>query len=136
VNTIRSFLKNNRGQGMVEFALLLPILITLCFGMIEFGRVINEMLVVSAAAREGARYAAVNRTQSDSVIVTQVKKHTTAIDQGSVTVAITWSDPTDKSPGSDVTVTVSNPVAILTPAISKLGPNTFTVKGSVLMRVE
>ncbi|WP_077489855.1 TadE family protein [Sinomonas mesophila] len=39
----------------VEFALVLPMLPTLVFGIIEFGRLYNAQIVFSNAAREGAR---------------------------------------------------------------------------------
>jgi hypothetical protein len=45
------------GQGMLEFALVLPILLLLVFGLIEFARAFQAWLVVSNAARFGVRYA-------------------------------------------------------------------------------
>jgi Flp pilus assembly protein TadG len=42
----------------VEFALLLPLLVLLVFGIIDLGRVLNAQITVSQAAREGARLAA------------------------------------------------------------------------------
>jgi Flp pilus assembly protein TadG len=45
-----------KAQGMVEFALILPLLIALLFGVIEFGRMIFVYSVVYTASREGARY--------------------------------------------------------------------------------
>jgi hypothetical protein len=45
------------GQGMLEFALVLPVLLLLIFGIIEFARVFQAWLVVSNAARFGVRYA-------------------------------------------------------------------------------
>lgn len=44
-----------RGAAAVEFALVLPILIFLVFGIIEFGFVFNRWLSVTHAAREGVR---------------------------------------------------------------------------------
>jgi Flp pilus assembly protein TadG len=48
-----------RGQALAEFALILPILMLLVAGMIEFGRAWNIKQVVTDAAREGARYSVV-----------------------------------------------------------------------------
>jgi Flp pilus assembly protein TadG len=48
-----------RGQGIVEFALLLPVFMTMLFGLIDGGRLVYENSVVSQAAREAARRAAV-----------------------------------------------------------------------------
>lgn len=48
-----------RGQGLVEFALVLPIFLAMLFGLIDGGRYVYLNSVVSQAAREGARLAAV-----------------------------------------------------------------------------
>ena len=50
-----SRLRNNHGVALVEFALVLPILLVLLFGIIEFGLILYFQGVVSAASREGAR---------------------------------------------------------------------------------
>ena len=46
-----------QGQAMTELALILPLLVVLVFGVIEFATAINETMVLTAAAREGARVA-------------------------------------------------------------------------------
>ena len=48
--------KKNIGQGLVEFALTLPILLLLLFGVIEFGRMIFIFSSVTAAVREAVRF--------------------------------------------------------------------------------
>jgi Flp pilus assembly protein TadG len=48
-----------RGQTLVEFALVLPVLIAIVFGLLDVGRYVYMSSVVSQAAREGARLAAV-----------------------------------------------------------------------------
>lgn len=48
-----------RGQGLVEFALVLPIFLAMLFGLIDGGRYVYLNSVVSQAAREGARLATV-----------------------------------------------------------------------------
>jgi Flp pilus assembly protein TadG len=49
-----------RGAAAVEFALIAPLLFMLLFGIFEFGLVWSQKNVYVGAAREGARYAAVN----------------------------------------------------------------------------
>lgn len=44
------------GQGIVEFAVILPILLTLITGVIEVSRLAATYAAVSSASREGARY--------------------------------------------------------------------------------
>src|SRR5574341_600783 len=45
------------GQGLVEFALILPVLLFIFFGIIEFARLLQAWLAVEEAARLGVRYA-------------------------------------------------------------------------------
>lgn len=46
-----------RGATVVEFAVIMPLLLLLIFGIVEFARVITEFTTIRTAAREGARYA-------------------------------------------------------------------------------
>jgi len=52
-------LSGERGASAVEFAIILPILIMLIFGIIQFGIAYNKYIAVTHAVREGARLAAV-----------------------------------------------------------------------------
>jgi Flp pilus assembly protein TadG len=56
----RQLARQERGAAAVEFALIAPLLFMLIFGIFEFGRVWSQKNVYIGAAREGARYAAVN----------------------------------------------------------------------------
>lgn len=47
-----------RGQGVVEFALVIPIFLLVVFGLLDAGRAVHTNSVLSQAAREGARLAA------------------------------------------------------------------------------
>ena len=49
----------HRGQGLVEFALVIPLFLLLIFGLIDVGRLVYMDSVLSQAAREGARTASV-----------------------------------------------------------------------------
>jgi Flp pilus assembly protein TadG len=50
---------NERGQTMVEFTAVLPILAVLLFAIVEFGLTFKNYLTLADATREGARVAAV-----------------------------------------------------------------------------
>ncbi|MEJ2447082.1 MAG: Calx-beta domain-containing protein [Anaerolineales bacterium] len=54
----RSSTHSYRGQGMLEFALVLPLLLVLLVGIFEFGRIMFTYSVAIAASREAARYGA------------------------------------------------------------------------------
>ena len=54
-------LKNQKGAAAVEFAIVLPLLVSLVFGIIDFGLLLNNKQVITNASREGARTGIVNR---------------------------------------------------------------------------
>lgn len=60
---LRRFRQTESGQALVEFTMILPVFLMLLFGLVDFGRGFYTWLLVTNAAREGARVAAV---QSDS----------------------------------------------------------------------
>src|SRR5512140_3187751 len=49
--------RSRRGQTLVEFALTLPVLLLLLFGIIEFGRIFQAWVTLQNAARTAVRYA-------------------------------------------------------------------------------
>ena len=53
------FFKDQQGTAAVELALVLPLLLLIVFGIIEFGILLYDQAIVVAAAREGARWGAV-----------------------------------------------------------------------------
>src|SRR4051794_30159907 len=83
------------GQAMVEFAIVLPILVVLVFGIIEFGITLNHYLTLTDAVRAGARQASVSRPLSDPAGAAEARVRSTA--SGSLNDAYT--------PTLEVTVT-------------------------------
>jgi TadE-like protein len=59
--------RRTRGQSLTEFALILPLLILLLMGILDFGRAIFAFNTLSNAAREGARVAIVDQTVTSGV---------------------------------------------------------------------
>lgn len=51
-----SLTHSRRGQDLVEFALVVPVLFLFVFGILDLGRVFHVLIAISNAAREGARY--------------------------------------------------------------------------------
>ena len=51
--------KSEKGQSLVEFALVLPVLMMILLGIIEFGWLFNAQITLTSAAREGARVYAI-----------------------------------------------------------------------------
>jgi Flp pilus assembly protein TadG len=79
----------DRGAAAVEMALLLPLLLVLVFGIVDFGRALNQQITLTSAAREGARLAALSqpnvvpRTQTAAAPLTGVAVAVTACTAGS-----------------------------------------------------
>jgi len=67
----------SRGQALVEFALILPLLMVVLMGILELGRAWNMKQVLTDAAREGARLAVVAdpSLSTSALMTTAVNKH-------------------------------------------------------------
>lgn len=96
----------------MEFALCLPLLLLIFFGIFQFGLLFYNYIDVTSAAREGARTASVSRTQVDGVerAKTAIRNATSAIDDAQATITV--SPPQPWNAGTDVTVRVSYPYTL------------------------
>ncbi|MEO5589047.1 MAG: TadE/TadG family type IV pilus assembly protein [Gemmatimonadaceae bacterium] len=105
----RKFLiREQRGQALVEFAIVAGVIfIPLVFGIIEFGRLIWAKNMVTAAAREGARYAIVRGSSNGFTLTTaDVSTYVTGRTKiAPINVTAAWAGA--HQPGDVVTVTVS-----------------------------
>lgn len=117
------------GAAMVEFALVIPILILILCGILDFGNLYFQKDLVNEAARQGARLAAVN-DESSAAINTAIQQ----IYGNSLTAVATPATPIS---GSNVTVTVTTMVTIMTPVINAFFPhNPYPISGTCTMYVE
>lgn len=95
---------------MTEFAIVLPILAVLLFGVIQFGIVFHQYVTLTDAVRAGARQGAVGRhiSSPQSTVEARVRTSAADLDQSklAVTVNSTWSQ------GGDVTVSATYPYQI------------------------
>jgi Flp pilus assembly protein TadG len=72
----KSFAGCRRGVAAVEFAFVLPILLTLLVGIWELGRIINVEIILNNAARDGARLGAQANIVQTTGNYTQIKYNT------------------------------------------------------------
>jgi len=93
--------RHNRGQALVEFALILPLLLLIIFGIIDFSRAFFVYVNLTNAAREGTRYGLVN-PRDYTGIDTHARSTVDLVPAPLVTVNVWY----DKGPG---TATFSNP---------------------------
>lgn len=62
---IRRTARGQQGAAAVEMAIVLPLLLLLLFGLVDFGRMIQQQIQLTQAVREGARLGALNGTVAD-----------------------------------------------------------------------
>jgi Flp pilus assembly protein TadG len=100
------------GQTFVEFALALPVLVVILFGIIQFGIAFHDYITLTDATRAGARKAAVSRflpaSERTSAVNSAVRNSAQNLDQSQLTpsVSATWTR------GADVTVAATYPYEI------------------------
>ncbi len=107
----RSDIRSQRGQTMVEFAMVLPILALLLFGVIQFGIAFNNYITLTDAVRAASRKAAVSRQSPtrDADIQTALSDSASDLDASKLsapTVTSTWQH------GDPVTVCATYPYDI------------------------
>ena len=107
----RITIRDERGQTMVEFALVVPILCVILFGIFQFGALYNDYVTLTDATRVGARKAAVSRLESDPVgaVVAKVESSAPGLDPAKLDVSVS---ATAWEHGEDVTVAASYPYEI------------------------
>ena len=118
----------DRGAALVEFAILLPVLLLLVCGIIDFGRALNAQITLTQAAREGARVDSVCNATANANCGTTVQNRTVAAATGlhpALAPGLVSVTTCAQSAGQGVNATVtinSYPFTFVTPigAIAKL----------------
>ena len=125
--------KKSKGQAIVEMAFILPILLLILMGIIEFGRIFNTYLLLTNASREGARVASVGGMDSD--VINSIGNVTPTLNQTSLKITI---DPLEgaRSRGLPVTVTTTYNVQLICPIVNVILPNPFPLASQTTMRTE
>ena len=111
-----------RGQALVEFALVIPLFLLLIFAVIDFAWAFRNYAVVTNASREGARVGAVQGTESDITAATVSKS------DGLLTNADVSVSNAQGAEGSSVVVTADYDYEYITP----LGSIISLLSGSAL----
>jgi Flp pilus assembly protein TadG len=139
---------SERGAQVIEFAIVLPILLVVFAGIVDFGLIFNRYEVVVNAAREGARVGSLpNYTLAQ--VQTRVNNYLNAglgagtSNNATVTMAGTTVTPTVGNPyaAQTVTVALTNGYWLLGPLITLVGGNSaqfgaITLTAQVTMRVQ
>jgi len=103
-----------RGQSLVEFALVMPLFLILLFSIVDFGMGLRAWITITNSAREAARLGAVGATQANI----QQRAATTSdglVGAGAVTVTGCVNCGSGGHSGDEVTVTVPYDYQYITP---------------------
>lgn len=137
--------RRSRGQALVEFALVVPIILVMAIATFDMGRVVWAMDSVSNAAREGSRLAVVSASVAGVKENVRQRVRDTAVGAaGSTGLVINVcygkdcvgdTDTSGATPtrGEVVTVRVRSEMVLVTTAL--LGQRNFPVTGSSTMVV-
>jgi hypothetical protein len=105
--------RRDRGAAAVETALVLPILLLIVFGIIDFGRMLNAQINLTEAAREGARAAALQASVENRV------NTATQTVGGPGEVTIDWDESTlcdsSSGPEDDARIVLTYDFGFITP---------------------
>jgi Flp pilus assembly pilin Flp len=125
--------QDQEGAAAVEFALLLPLLVLLLFGMIEFGLAFNTRIQATNAAREAARQAVVgidNWSDVGGLTFWQLVRQDAGV--GSISNCVL---ATDNVLGGTLTVSFDFPLNLRIPFIPS-PPSWQTGRAQASMRIE
>lgn len=127
---IKNLKKNESGQALVEFALVLPILIALILGMIEFGWILNGEITLTSAAREGARTAIIyeSATQASTAVQNAVRNSSMSSSLTDVTASTSFDDTTNTA--------IINATAKIKPIIGLFFNTDIDLSAKAQMRIE
>ena len=107
----RNAIRDERGQTMVEFALVVPILCVILFGIFQFGALYNDYVTLTDATRVGARKAAVSKYESSPEAAAEAAARNSApgLDPADLDIAV---NATGWERGQSVTVKATYPYEI------------------------
>ncbi|HIC93722.1 MAG TPA: pilus assembly protein [Anaerolineae bacterium] len=126
----RTEISKDLGQSLVELALILPVLMLILMGIVDFGRAFNARIIITNAAREGARYGAMHPADEGGIkdrVINEAAGSGISIEADDVEVEF----PNGTSePGNPIRVTVTYDFSLITPFL--FGGDT-TIRSSVEM---
>ncbi|MHA7178745.1 TadE/TadG family type IV pilus assembly protein [Arthrobacter sp. MDB2-24] len=121
-----------RGAAAVEMALVLPVLILLLLGIMEFGRAFNAQVTLTNAAREGVRVMSISKDPglARSATATAGQMLNPLLTDSNIAISVPGATTSNPCPaGSTSTVTITYTLSTLT---GIAGPFAMTGKGVML----
>lgn len=125
-------MRSKKGQSMVETALMIPIVMLVLFGIVDFGRMLHALLTLDHAGREGARLASLHA--EDSAIRTKVKSSAAILSLSDGNIIIT-PPKASRTTGTDVQIQLKYNFNFITPLADTL-VSPMELSDTTTMRVE
>jgi hypothetical protein len=140
---VRAFNRGTAAGPIVEFAIIVPVLLLLLFGIIDFARAFFQRNNLVAAAREGARYAAVLEAPcgNEALIRARVISYFSGVGSAApanteASIPITMDCTTPTSP-TNIMVEIRNyPFNPITPLFGMLGQGAIQLRAQATYRWE
>ena len=130
---LRGNVRRRRAAAVVEFAVVLPLLLTILFGIIEYGWVFMVRQTLQSAAREGCRLAVLQTSVSPYTAVTE-RVNSVMAPTGLTSYTIQMTHATPASPMETIVITVPyNDVSLMG---GFFGTHDYDLGGSCSMRKE
>lgn len=130
---MRCPLINNRGQTLVEFAVVFPLIIILLFGIYEIGIALSIQQTITYASREGARVGAL--TNENSQIESAIATATQFIDENGdrITIQIIPENESSRDRGDELTVLIEYDLPLI---ILNIISENITLSSQAVARIE
>ena len=125
--------RNEQGQSMVETALILPVLLLLILGIIDFGRMMYSFSHLHMAAQETVRVGSLG--EGDADIIAFARGYVQMNDTNQLIINISPTE-LNRDAGDYVTVKLEYPFEFFTPLVSSLFPSSLSIKAESTIRVE
>ena len=136
-NAMRRVMRNERGQTLLEYSVVILTVLTVIFGVFETARLVLAYTTLAEAARAGARYAVVHGADCTGACVPDdgtatAQNVASAAGLTSATATTTYSPPGTTVPGTLVTVTVSYTFVPVTPLAALGVPLSSTTEAMIV----
>jgi Flp pilus assembly protein TadG len=113
--------KSERGQGIIELAIALPVLLLLLLGVLDVGRAYWALVSLKDAVSEGAQYAAAYPTRTTEICQRAAESSTALVVLAPDMFTVDYVDP--PTSGQPITVTVAYDFWLVNPVINAMVPD-------------
>lgn len=127
------FARGENGQSLVEAALVLPVITVFLLGILQFGLIFHADLMVTHLSREGARAAAVGKT--DEEIVGSISALASSLRMENLNIDIVPLEG-NRFRGVPVTVRIDYELPLLVPFFNAFLQDPFPLHAETTMRME